>query len=55
VYEPWFAERPSAKTSLALALAVAWGIAREHGGWVDTQVDPASQTVFWINWPLSST
>jgi two-component system NtrC family sensor kinase len=54
VYQPWFAQQSATERSLALALAVAWGVAREHGGWVDTQLDSASRTVFSINWPLCS-
>jgi two-component system, NtrC family, sensor kinase len=52
VYEPWF-EPTSAHAELLLDLAVAYGIAREHRGWVDASVAPGQGTTFTVNWPLN--
>jgi len=46
-YQPWFGQRNDGDdTSLPLAFAVVWGIAREQGGWADTEMDSASEAVF---------
>lgn len=52
-YQPWFGRRnDGAEASLPLALAVAWGVAREQGGWAETEIDSASETVFSAYLPL---
>jgi len=53
-YQPWFARAETHRAALELALAVAWGIARDHGGWVDARQNRASETTFVVSWPLHS-
>jgi signal transduction histidine kinase len=51
-YQPWFSDGESRSADVELALAVASGIAREHGGWIEARITGASKTTLLINWPL---
>jgi nitrogen-specific signal transduction histidine kinase len=50
VYEPWLHDG-SVDRDTALTLAVAFGIAREHRGWIEAAVDDSS-TTFRVCWPI---
>jgi nitrogen-specific signal transduction histidine kinase len=50
VYEPWLVQGIEDRET-ALTLAVAFGIAREHRGWIEAAVD-ASGTTFSVCWPI---
>jgi signal transduction histidine kinase len=49
VYEPWLAAE-CADRDAALVLALSYGVAREHRGWVDVTAEPGP-TQFVVNWP----
>ncbi len=53
-YQPWFTSSATRSPGLELALAVAWGIARDNGGWIEARLSAASDTTFQVNWPLHS-
>jgi hypothetical protein len=51
-YQPWFSASETRVTDIELALAVAYGIARENGGWVEARITDASVTTLLVSWPL---
>jgi signal transduction histidine kinase len=53
-YQPWFSRKEGGNAGLELALAVAWGVARDNGGWVEARASDSSGTTFLVNWPLHS-
>jgi two-component system NtrC family sensor kinase len=50
VFEPWLAAEPGDRRA-ALALALAFGIAREHGAWIESGGD-RRRTTLSLHWPL---
>jgi two-component system NtrC family sensor kinase len=53
VYEPWLTPQ-CADREAALILALSYGVAREHRGWVEAHLEPGSSSLV-LNWPRMST
>lgn len=53
VYEPWF-EKGVEERLLAAQLAVTFGVAREHRGWVEICNPDVGGAVVTVNWPVEA-
>lgn len=51
LFEPFFSTKGVGEGT-GLGLAISWGIARDHGGWVDVETDAAHGTTFALVLPL---
>jgi signal transduction histidine kinase len=52
VFEPFFTTKDVGEGT-GLGLAVAWGIVREHGGWMDVQSQPGVGSRFHVYLPAA--
>jgi hypothetical protein len=53
VFEPFFTTK-DVEEGTGLGLSVAWGIVREHGGWIDVRSDVGRGSEFTIFLPNAS-
>jgi signal transduction histidine kinase len=51
LFEPFFSTK-GAGEGTGLGLAISWGIARDHGGWIDVKTGPEHGTTFALVLPL---
>jgi signal transduction histidine kinase len=52
VFDPFFTTKTVGEGT-GLGLSVAWGIARDHGGWIDVSSSPGEGSRFAFHLPLA--
>jgi signal transduction histidine kinase len=53
VFDPFFTTKPVGEGT-GLGLSIAYGIAREHGGWIEVDTELGQGTAFTINLPIAT-
>jgi len=53
IFDPFFTTRPFGEGT-GLGLTVAYGIARDHGGWIDVQSEKGKGSTFALHLPAAS-